>query len=73
LLRQKNSFNNPIRPVDELIASHVEKVTPRFELTAAHITMELVFVINATNNNATPSERIRKFLVTVVTFKELGV
>lgn len=55
-------------PVAELIDNHVERLTPCFELTAAHIMRELVVVNKAMSNNVTPSERIRKFLVTVVGF-----
>jgi hypothetical protein len=55
-------------PVAELIDNHVERLTPCFELTAAHIMRELVVVNKVVSNNVTPSERIRKFLVTVVGF-----
>jgi len=63
---QKKSLNNPTIPIVELIDSHVEKETPFFELTAAHMTIEFVVASNAKTKIVTPSERIRRFLVTAV-------
>jgi hypothetical protein len=60
-------LNRPIGPVDELMDNHVEKLIPLLEqVTAAHITRDVMVANKAMTNIVTPSERIRKFLVTVV-------
>jgi hypothetical protein len=60
-------LSKPIGPVDELMDNHVEKLIPLLEqVTAAHITRDIIVANNAMTNIVTPSERIRKLRVTVV-------
>jgi hypothetical protein len=68
---QKTS-HNPSRPVEELIPSQVEKVTPRLVLAAAHISMLVEDVIKAADKSEAPSERIRRTLVSSVVFATEG-
>ena len=46
--------------------NHVEKLIPLLELTPAHITRVIMVANETMSKIVTPSERIRKFLVTVV-------